>query len=90
MRIFTEIGPETKIAWPTLKFSLKNSAYLILFDDIERRALITSFLGEITAEKVEDIEVQKNPNCCEELLVIGVTFFEINTSITTDHTRKNG
>ena len=63
---------------------------LILFDDVERRAFIRCFLGEITAEEIENIEVQENPNCCEELLVVRIAFHEVNTFVTADHTRENG
>ena len=63
---------------------------LILFDDIERRAFIGCFLREITAEEIENVEVQENPNRCEELLVVSIALLKVDTFVTADHTRKNG
>ena len=70
--------------------SEKSSATnLVLFDDIEGRVFIASLHREITAKKVEHIEIQENPNSCEELLAVGITFREINAFVTADHTREN-
>ena len=63
---------------------------LILFDDIERRAFIGCFLREITAEEIENVEVQENPNRCEELLVVSIALLKVDTFVTADHTRENG
>ena len=57
---------------------------LILFDDVQRVALLTGHACQVAADKVKSIEIEKHPNRDEVALVVGISLLVVHTCITAD------